>query len=72
MKDSYGKGLFATFLSQEYSLENLYFWEACEDLKQSPQSKVRAKMDRIKRYIIILISNRRDNLTYREGGQLDL
>ncbi|XP_067935290.1 regulator of G-protein signaling 6-like isoform X2 [Watersipora subatra] len=49
MKDRYGKGLFATFLQQEYSLENLYFWEACEDLRQSPQSKVATKIERIRR-----------------------
>jgi len=49
LSDPYGKQLFATFLNQEYSLENLHFWDACDDLKRSPQSKIQDKIEKIKR-----------------------
>ena len=49
MRDFYGKQLFASFLAQEYAMENLHFYEACEDLKQCPQSKVAGKIERIRR-----------------------
>lgn len=50
LRDSYGKRLFAHFLELEFSKENLHFWDACEDLKQCPQSKVEAKVTKIKRW----------------------
>lgn len=51
LNDLYGKQLFSLFLEQEYSQENLHFWDACEDLKQSPQSKVAAKVSRIQKLV---------------------
>jgi len=47
--DSFGKKMFAAFLAKEHSLENLHFWDACEELKQSPQSRVPSKVAKIKK-----------------------
>lgn len=52
LKDSNGKRLFAYFLEQEFSKENLHFWDACEDLKQCPQSKVEAKVAKIVKLVL--------------------
>ncbi|KAL8163528.1 UNVERIFIED_CONTAM: hypothetical protein K2H54_028104 [Gekko kuhli] len=47
MRDHKGRKSFRLFLQKEFSGENLAFWEACEDLKNGDQSKVKDKAQEI-------------------------
>ncbi|XP_015261492.1 PREDICTED: regulator of G-protein signaling 9 [Gekko japonicus] len=47
MRDPKGRKSFRLFLQKEFSGENLAFWEACEDLKNGDQSKVKEKAQEI-------------------------
>uniref|UniRef100_UPI00398E7D55 regulator of G-protein signaling 9b n=1 Tax=Pristiophorus japonicus TaxID=55135 RepID=UPI00398E7D55 len=47
MRDPSGRQDFELFLKKEFSVENLAFWEACEDLKYGEQSKGKEKADEI-------------------------
>lgn len=44
LRDSAGRRRFASFLRQQFCLENLRFWEACEELKRCPQSQLKRKV----------------------------
>ncbi|NXE87569.1 RGS9 protein, partial [Menura novaehollandiae] len=47
IRDPKGRQNFQLFLKKEFSGENLFFWEACEDLKYGDQSKVKEKAEEI-------------------------
>ncbi|XP_067314541.1 regulator of G-protein signaling 4 [Pseudorasbora parva] len=43
IKNDDGRKAFASFLQSEYSQENIEFWEACEDFKQTSADKMNLK-----------------------------
>lgn len=52
IKNDDGRKAFASFLQSEYSQENIEFWVACEDFKQTPADKMNLKARNIfERYI---------------------
>uniref|UniRef100_H3APU2 Regulator of G protein signaling 11 n=1 Tax=Latimeria chalumnae TaxID=7897 RepID=H3APU2_LATCH len=44
INDPLGRKEFKHFLEREFSGENIFFWEACEDLKYGEQSKIEEKV----------------------------
>ncbi|KAK9973389.1 hypothetical protein ABG768_024125 [Culter alburnus] len=52
IKNDDGRKAFASFLQSEYSQENIEFWEACEDFKQTSVDKMDMKAKMIfERYV---------------------
>ncbi|XP_051569165.1 regulator of G-protein signaling 4-like [Myxocyprinus asiaticus] len=47
IKNDIGRKAFAAFLQSEYSQENIEFWEACEDFKQTSVDKMNLKARKI-------------------------
>ncbi|KAL1005222.1 hypothetical protein UPYG_G00056280 [Umbra pygmaea] len=47
LNDCLGKREFKTYLEKEFSGENLYFWEACEDLRHGQSSKITLKVEEV-------------------------
>ncbi|XP_055509771.1 regulator of G-protein signaling 9-like isoform X2 [Leucoraja erinacea] len=47
MRDPMGRLNFELFLKKEFSVENLAFWEACEELKYGDQSKVKERAEEV-------------------------
>ncbi|CAL1593080.1 unnamed protein product [Knipowitschia caucasica] len=43
IKSDVGRAVFASFLRSEFSEENLKFWEACEEFKNSPVSQLQSR-----------------------------
>uniref|UniRef100_A0A8C1Y752 Regulator of G protein signaling 4 n=1 Tax=Cyprinus carpio TaxID=7962 RepID=A0A8C1Y752_CYPCA len=52
IKNEDGRKAFTSFLQSEYSQENIEFWEACEDFKQTSVDKMNVKARKIfERYV---------------------
>ncbi|XP_017284578.1 regulator of G-protein signaling 4 [Kryptolebias marmoratus] len=47
MSNEMGRSVFTTFLKSEFSQENVDFWTACEDFKNTPSSKMATKAKQI-------------------------
>ncbi|XP_006813443.1 regulator of G-protein signaling 9-like [Saccoglossus kowalevskii] len=47
LSDATGRHEFEMFLRKEYSQENIRFWQACEELKFSPQSQIEQNVQEI-------------------------
>ncbi|XP_067912950.1 regulator of G-protein signaling 11 [Heterodontus francisci] len=47
LHDPLGRKEFRHFLEREFSVENLSFWEACEDVQYGEQSKVEEKVETV-------------------------
>uniref|UniRef100_A0A1A9WCF1 Regulator of G-protein signaling 7 n=1 Tax=Glossina brevipalpis TaxID=37001 RepID=A0A1A9WCF1_9MUSC len=47
LKDSVGREQFAKFLEKEYSVENILFWEAVQEMKALPQSAIKESIHNI-------------------------
>ncbi|XP_077979569.1 regulator of G-protein signaling 7-like [Glandiceps talaboti] len=51
--DATGRHEFEMFLRKEYSQENIRFWQACEELKFAPQSKICQQIQEINREFLV-------------------
>uniref|UniRef100_A0AAX7TDV9 Regulator of G protein signaling 11 n=1 Tax=Astatotilapia calliptera TaxID=8154 RepID=A0AAX7TDV9_ASTCA len=47
LNDAMGRREFMTYLEKEFSAENLYFWQACEDIRHGESSKIVEKVEDI-------------------------
>uniref|UniRef100_A0A669E1L1 Regulator of G protein signaling 11 n=1 Tax=Oreochromis niloticus TaxID=8128 RepID=A0A669E1L1_ORENI len=45
LNDAMGRKEFMTYLEKEFSAENLYFWQACEDIRHGENSKIVEKVE---------------------------
>ncbi|XP_014347186.1 regulator of G-protein signaling 11 [Latimeria chalumnae] len=53
INDPLGRKEFKHFLEREFSGENIFFWEACEDLKYGEQSKIEEKVQALYQWVNI-------------------
>ncbi|XP_060754564.1 regulator of G-protein signaling 11 [Neoarius graeffei] len=52
LNDPMGRKEFLTYLEKEFSAENLYFWQECQEMRHGETSKIPEKMDEIyKQYL---------------------
>ncbi|KAA0712976.1 Regulator of G-protein signaling 4 [Triplophysa tibetana] len=47
IQNEHGRKAFSAFLQSEYSQENIEFWEACEEFKQTSEDKMKLKGGKI-------------------------
>ncbi|XP_043098778.1 regulator of G-protein signaling 4 [Puntigrus tetrazona] len=62
IKNEDGRKAFTSFLQSEYSQENIEFWEACEDFKQTSVEKINVKARKIFEQYVDADSPREVNL----------